>query len=450
MKKQHRPTRAIFCAAALLSGAALPALGQDGGALVSLDMSTGLTYENDDTGSGTVWGTDVTGSVQSETANQRFLLSVGTRLEFGDTFSGENPDLSDPEATLEYAWFNRNTEASIGLEFAETDVGDGVLEDAFDAADLDDDGTRETHAATLQLVTGRAARFGTNTRLSYTELNFRDVTDPDLVDEVTLSASTELRFSINRQIELRASVSWSETEDLDATGQVQTEMRYGLAGDFLIHPALTAGLAINFADVETVTGAVTRLEDNFDIAATLTRDLPNGRATLEASYETDGGSEITTLEATRAMTLANGADLRASLGVIGFETGDVLPTFGLNYDREVLRGQTLSFALSQTGGRDNNTDETIFRTRIDSGYNFDLTPASSLSLNGSLASVMPQSGTDPDTLRASFGVSYRHDVTQDWALVARSDQRITYEDGTETDRDFTFSINLERSFSFRP
>ena len=451
MKKQHRPTRALLCATALLSGVALPVMSQEGGgALVSVDLSTGLTYEDDDTRSGTVWGTDVTGQVRSETVDQRFFLSVGTRLEFGDTFSGETPDITDPEATLEYAWFNRDTEASIRLEFDETDVGDGVLEDAFDAADLDDDGTRETHAATLRLVTGRSARFGTDTQLSYTELNFRDVTDPDLVDEVTLSASTELRFSISRQVELRASIGWSETEDRDAIGQVETELRYGLAGDFLIHPALTAGLAINVTDVETVTGGVTQLEDDFDITATLTRDLPNGRAILEASHDTSGNSEITTLEATRALTLANGASLRASVGVIGFESGDVIPTLGFNYDQEVLRGQTLSFGLSQTGGQDNNTDDTIFRTRIDGGYDFDLTSTSSLSLNGSLASVMPQSGTDPDTLRATFGVSYRHDLTRDWALVTRSDQRITYEDGAETDRDFTFSINLERSFSFRP
>lgn len=436
--------------AALLASAALPVRAQEGGALVSLALSSGLSY-SDVTGapSQTLWGTDIDGRVTSETRNQRFSFAVGARIETGDTDTGESPDLTTPDVALDYAIFNRDIEASIALDWNEEDVDAQDLPDDFDADDLTEDaGSRETHSAALRLVTGRAMRFGTDTRLSFSELTYEDVTDPDLIDEQTLSAETHLRFSLSRQVELRTQLGWTETEDRDAVGAVETERRFGLGGDFLIDPALTAGLEILFVETETELGGVSTIDDAFDITATLTRFMPNGRLVFQAAHEIDDGNESTSLELTRALGLAGGGDLRVSFGLIGFETGDVQPLFGLDYNREVLRGQTVSLGLSQTG--DQQDDGTVLsRTRLDGAYNVALTAQSRLSLTGSLASVIPQDG-GTDTLRRTIGLSYRHDLTQDWALVASSDQRVTYENGTETDRDLAISINLERRFSFRP
>ena len=176
---------------------------------------------------------------------------------------------------------------------------------------------------------------------------------------------------------------------------------------------------------------------------------PDGRLVFSLSHEVLEDDELTTLTAARSMTLANGAAVSASAGLVAFEDGDVLPAFGLTYSQEILRGRTLTVALRQTGG-ENDDDEDILRTRFNAVYEQDLTRNSRFAVTGALASVDVQQGSTDDTLAASLGLSYIHDLTDDWALVARADHRITYEDGDRTDRSDVFSLNLERTFSFRP
>lgn len=447
------PRLCALAAASSLVGWAAPGFAQGvdiaglaGGALVTLDIGVGYEYEIDDgaPNESELLSTFLLG-VTSETRNQRFNFSVGSQL----TLDEGSFDFQEPNGRLSYALFNRNTEASINLRYSEIDVGDTVEE-------LDGDnitattGRRETHAATLRLQTGRAMRFGTDTVLNYRQIDFIDTVDPDLFSQIRHDARTTLRFSLDRRIELRVFASWSETVTDETPIETDTVVSFGTGATFLIDRAWTGSVDLAWTDIESEQGGVIDQEDGIAINLGLTRDMRNGTLAFSFDRAVAEADTIDRLEATRALELANGAAVSASAALLAFDDGDVLPAFGFTYDHEFLRGRTVRASLTQDGAVDNNDDESFVRTRFSLDYRQELTRTSFWGLSGSATIIDVQTGAGTDADRASLGIQYGHRLTPDWNLVARADRSLIYEDGTRTDRTDTFSINLERSFSFRP
>ena len=238
-----------------------------------------------------------------------------------------------------------------------------------------------------------------------------------------------------------------EDED-DAVQTSDTDISYGVGIDVLIDRAWTGSLDVALTDQEVETTAGTTQTNGFDITASTTRFLTNGRLTFSARYEEEVGTRLTTVDAFRALELANGTALTGSLGVAVFDNGDVVPTVSFSYAREILRGQSLAFSLTREGGFDDDEDG-VLRTVFNANYNHDLTRRSRLGVTAALVGLDERDAGDT-TLAASFGVSYSHDLTADWAVVARADTRQNFIDGDRTDQSNRFSINLERTFSFRP
>lgn len=421
---------------------------QGTGPLFTLGLSSGLFYEDDDDdGTEAYWGTFLSGVAFTQTRNQRLRLGVEGLLRFDEV--GTTDIFTEPAVDFDYAVFNRATELALTLNLRESDVNSGFLPADFDGDDLNfDEGTQRVTNARVQLITGRDTRFGTTTRLAYNQLEYFDTIDPDLNDRVLLTASTELRFSLDRRVELTASARWQQRDEEDALETLETDITYGLGAEILLDRAWTASVDLSATSEEVETTLGTATEDGYRVATTLTRFMPNGRLAFAGSYASLDG--VGTLTATRAMELANGAALTATAGVFMFDGGDVLPNLGLSYRQEILRGQTVSLNLTQLGSQNADGDETLYRTILNGSYQHALTRNSSLSINGSLASAEVQEGTSDDTLATSFGIAYSQDLTRDWALVARADTRSTFTEGDRTDRENTFSLSLERSFSFRP
>lgn len=428
---------------------ATPGLAQDGpaaqddtllgGALVTVDVGMGASYEDDSDQS--LLNTQLGLGVFSQTRSQRFNFSIDTRTELSDA----DISLANVNGQLGYAIFNRYTEASVNLSYREVPIDDDPEPDtlAFNP------GTRETHVASLQLITGRTTRFGTQTTLSYEQLDYVDSNDPDLVTRITYGANTNLRFSLSRQVELRAFASWREqTRDL-APQEVETTTRFGLGGTFLIDRAWTATTELGWNSLETEQGGAVTTEDGLNFNLGAVRAMPNGTLSFGYDHLVIRGDTIERLTIGRDLDLASGAAVTASAALVSFENGDVLPALGLTYDQEILRGRTLNLSLTQDGNV-NADNESTFRTQFDIGYRQDLTPTSFVAASFSASAINVISGPSADSERASFGLQYGHALTRDWNLVARADHTRVYEAGTETDRNSLFSINLQRSFSFRP
>lgn len=442
MKKIKTTLRSGLVVPALLF--ATPGLAQDtliGGALVTLDVGLGYTYEDDDaTGTESLFGTRLGLGLVSETRSQRLTFSVGTVAEIGE---GE-ATLANSDGQLGYAIFNRYTEASIDLSYREADIDEEIDPNTLTLTS----GTRETHAAALQLITGRTTRFGTQTVLSYEQLDYVDVTDPDLVTQISLAANTNLRFTVSRTLELQAFGSWREVTTDDTPQEIETSTRFGVGATALLDRAWTGSATLAWSEIETDDGGAISTEDGLDFNLALTRSLANGTLSFSYDQAITTGDTISRFTVTRDMALANGAALTGSVGLVSFE-GDVLPALGLSYDHEFLRGRTLSASLSQEGSI-NDDDESSFLTQLAVAYRQELTPSSFFATNLTAASSNVVSGASDDSDRFSIGFEYGHALTRDWDLVARADHTRIYEAGIETDQTSTVSLNLERSFSFRP
>lgn len=420
--------------------------------LVTLGFSSRLFHEDDDGETETTLGFGLNGGVFSETRNQRFSLTASTLAEFGD----DDPEFTDTLFNLSYAYFTRRTELSANLGFSEFDVDspNTVLGADFEDDDLStDDGTRQVSNARLRLVTGRGTRFSTNTTLGFRSEDFAGTIDPNLIPETTVDVGTFWTFVIDPRLTLRSFATVSRTDQDDALNTLETDIRYGLGADVLIDQAWTGDIQFAVTDERVETdagGGRSEVSDaGFEFDLGVTRALRNGTLRFSYAHDQSEDDQIDSFTVARALDLANGAALSASGGVISFETGDIFPFLGVNYNHEVLRGHTIALSLEQSGDQ-NDDDEDILRTQAAATYTYELTPRSQLSLNGRVASIDVLEGVAVDTLNTSFGIRYTHELAQDWAFVARADRRTTFEDGTETNQNTTLSLDLERQFSFRP
>ncbi|MEM6421081.1 MAG: hypothetical protein AAF698_00725 [Pseudomonadota bacterium] len=418
------------------------------GPLVTIGLSTGVVYDDEeDEETEAYFVTRVDIGLLADTRNQTFRFDFGVegRIEEGMGIS----DFTEPEAQIAYALANRSTQFELFLSWSESDVESDFLPANFDDEDLiTDQGTEERHAARILLETGRDARFGTITSLGFSQIDYTDTTDPDLANETTYDASTTLRFTLDRRVDLRLFASWVQSEEDNAEERRDTDTRYGIGADILLSPAWTGTVDLAITDSEVRTTGGTTDTEGYDIRAEATRFLPNGQLIFSVGrVETD--APIDTIAVTRSLALASGAQISASAGLVAFDGEDIYPAFGLAYQQEIVRGGVLFVTLTQTGG-ETDDDEDLFRTLLNAVFERELTRNSSIAVTGAVASVDRIDGSADDTLAASLGLAYSHDLTEDWALVARADHRRNFEDGSETDRESEFSLRLERTFSFRP
>lgn len=424
------------------------AVDQGTGPVFTASVFFGYTYEDpEDEPNESFLSNRFDLGIFTETRNQSFQFNVGGDARLEESMSG----ITNPFARLDYTIGNRSTQLAFDLDWRESDVADQFLPADFDSDDLlIDGGTQEEHAARITLTTGRDRRFGTITSLGFSQIDYTDTVDPDLFNEETFDASTQLRFSIDRRIELTVFANWSERSEDDAVQTVETDINYGFGLDLLIDRAWTGTVDLAITSEETETTGGDTDEDGYQLDLGLVRDMRNGTLAFNLSRDVDDGDDgVNTLTATRRLTLANGAAVSGTVGFVTFDGGDVLASYGATYRHEILRGSVVAAALERTGGQTED-DENVLRTTFNASLQQELTRNSSLSLTGALASVENQSVADPDTLAASFGLSYNHALTEDWGLVAQANTILNYEDGSRTDRENSFSIGLQRTFSFRP
>ncbi len=452
----HR-SRHLYTGAGILAvclGLSAPANAQQGfddAPFLFIDVGTALRYEDNlVTADEFSLDTSLSGGFFAANSNRRASFEAGLVLQ---TLEGEQL-ITDPFVTASYAIFNRETELSFDFEYRQTDLDDDVIDGEFDADDLvDDGGTRERVEAQLGFVTGRFAPFGTDTRLRYRLTTFSPAANDD--DERLYSLNSTLFFRFNPQVTLRATGFLSRTDDEDVDETEQTVMRYGLGADLSIDRAWTATLDVSFTERTTeINGAlpgsrVAETVDGLGASAVVTRDMRNGTYTFSARRVIDDTGFQDTFRVRRALALANGGDLDASIGLTHFEGADPILIYSLSYSNEILRGLQFTARLDRTGGVSDD-DENIIRTQIQAGLSRDLTSRSSLGFDTTLLQVEDFSLGGTDTARVNLALSYRHALTEDWNLAARMSRQITFEDGDREDQVDVLSLGIERRFSFRP
>ncbi|MDG4649602.1 hypothetical protein P6F26_14250, partial [Roseibacterium sp. SDUM158017] len=311
----------------MVSAAALLALGVQArgqeGTLASFSLSFNGSYtDNDPDEDESDFTTGLSFDLSSVTRTQSFSISADGRL----ALQGGRLDFERPGLAVDYSRENRSTAFDVGLSYSTRDV-EGAL-DVIDPVTLelidliDDDGTLEALGIKAGLVTGRDARFGTDTQFSYTDRTYSGTSDPDLNDLTSWRIGTTLRFDVDPRITLRSDASYRVTQEDDL---LQTETRttsFGIGGDILIDQLWSASVELSHSLTETEEdgpgGRVVTEEDGAEYTLSLTRQFRDGTLGLSLARDVSDIGTEDSLSLFRSRELANGSELGWSLGFVSF------------------------------------------------------------------------------------------------------------------------------------
>ena len=324
-----------------------------------------------------------------------------------DSGSGFDFGLQNPAAELRYTRSGATSSFTASVFLRESDLAEGLAlsEDNATPILVLEDGSARSTGARLAYNFGEGGPFGGTLRAGLTNTDYRDTTDPDLVDNRTITAGVGLRFALNEVTEA--------TLDID-------HRLYDEAG-------------------------AAPTESSTTVAAGLVRALPRGslRGTLSTTF--DAGGSRTGLSLGRSIDLPNGA-LSLDLGLTQSEGGTDV-TGAVAYQQDLPRGG-LSARLSRAVTTDAGNDETLV-TALSLGLTQELTPRMGLNL-GADWSRSEDTGSGIVTDNASLNASLNYALTQDWTLNAGANHRVRDEDGIGRASSNSVFLSVGRTFEFRP
>jgi hypothetical protein len=414
---------------------------------LTLDVFAGVVREDTDPGETETRAVSILGmGYATSTGSQELTFAADVTAELGeDGFA-----LTDPSLALSYDIFNRQTRVGIDVLYSSGDVDAAELDDDFDAGDLlAATGTREDIDVALTLETGRDARFGSTTVLTWGETTFADGAADS--DETTFGIASTLRFTLDPRIELRLTRAWDRREIDDLGGTEETTARVGLEADLAIDRLWSATTGIGYATTEAESGGVTTSSaDGVEAFLIVTREMRAGALSFSFGRELFDEGLRDTVEIGRTLALSDGGALSASLGFTVFrEDDDIAPIATLSYAQRLTRRSSVVIDFDYVGDIDDAGDR-IQRTSLSGAFRQNLTENSSWGLDAGLASVESEAAATADVLSTDLGLSYIHALTNDWNVVARASYEVTYEDGDVEERSNVFSLGVERTFSVRP
>ena len=324
-----------------------------------------------------------------------------------DDGSGFDFGVENPSAELGYKRSGATSSFTASAFFRESDLAEGLAlsDDEIPVLVLENGSARIT-GGRLGYSFGDGAPFGGNLRAGLTDTDYTGTTDPDLVDNRTLTAGVGLHFSLNEVTEA--------TLDID-------HRLYDEAG----------------AAPE---------ESSTTVAAGLVRALPRGSLRARLSTTFDEGGSRSGLSFGRSIDLPNGA-LSLDLGLTESEGSGFDVTGAVAYQQELPRGG-LSARLSRAVTTDAGNDETLV-TALSLGLTQELTPRMGLNMGADWSrSEDTASGTVTDN--ASLDAALNYALTPDWNLNLGATHRMRDEDGIGRADSNSVFLSVGRTFEFRP
>ena len=340
----------------------------------------------------------------------RDLLAFNSSLLLRSEDSGSGFDfgLENPAAELTYTRSGATSSFTASAFLRESDLAEGLAlseDDGIPILVLEDGAARST-GARLAYSFGDGGPFGGVLRAGLTDTDYRDTTDPDLVDNRTVTAGVGLRFTLNEVTEATLDIDRSLYDEAGAA------------------PA----------------------ERSTTVAAGLVRALPRGslRGTLSTTFDVDGSRSG--LSFGRSIDLPDGA-LSVDIGLTESEGGGTDVTGALVYQKELPRGG-LSAQLSRAVTTDAGNDETLL-TALSLGLTQELTTRIDLNMGADWTrSEDTASGLVTDN--ASLNAALNYALTQDWTLNVGANHRIKNEDGLGRANSTSVFLSVGRIFEWRP
>lgn len=400
--------------AMLTAGAALTQEG--GGVLLTFGIDQRLSWvDNPDlevpsTGDRVRSDTRLSFGVLSETARDRLAFNLDTVLRGEDDGSGFGFGLENPSAELAYTRLGATSSFTISAFLREADLDEGLALIDGGEGELPvqsfEDGTARTQGVRLAYNWGEGTPLGGTLRAGLTDTDYRDTTDPDLVDNRNLTAGAGLRFVLNEVTEA--------TLDID-------HRRYDEDGP-------------------------TVAEDSTTLSAGLIRALPRGNLRGKISTTRDEDGTRTELSFGRTIELPRGS-LSFDLGVTDAASGSIDMTGALDWRQELAQGIFVA-RLSRAVTSDISNNETLV-TALSLGLTQELTPRLGLTLGATWAQSDEQA-TGIMTSNTSLDASLSYALTEDWATNFGASHKLKDEDGLGRADSSSVFLSVGRTFEWRP
>ncbi len=400
--------------AVLTAGAALTQDG--GGVLLTFGIDQRISWaDNPDldippTGDSVRFDTRLSFGFVSETPSDRLAFNLGTTVRGEDDGSGLGFSLNSPSAELSYTRSGPSSSLTLSAFLREADLDDGLT--LIEGTDGDppvltfEDGSARTKGVRLAYNWGEGAPLGGALRAGLTDTDYLNTTDPDLVDNRTVTVGAGLRFALNEVTDA--------TLDLD-------HRRYDEDG-----PAAA--------------------EDRTTLSAGIVRALPRGSLRAKLSTTRDEDGTRTGLSFGRVVDLPRGS-LSFDLGLTEATGGGVDTTGALSWRQDLANG-ALSAKLSRAVANDTDNAETLV-TALSVGMTRELGPRLSLNLGASWTQSEKRA-TGLTTESTSLDASLSYALTEDWAMNFGASHKVKDEDVVGKADSSSVFLSVGRKFEWRP
>ena len=444
MTSEGKGHRKFWTAAASAMIAALPGLAcaqEAGGVSATLTFSQGLTYSDTD---GTFGRTNLGYSVNSVTRSQTLGFNLSGALE-QDFDGGLSMQVVNPRVGLSYGIESRQTSMNASLGYRASDV-DGFVEDP-DGEPEDlilDDGTREDINANLGLTFGREMRFGGSVNLGFRETAYSDTTSADLIDTDRTNVGVNLRFEIDRRITANLGYQWAQTDRATGRDVLNEDLTAGATLE--VTQTLKADVSVGLNQITVTDGGIDTVTDGLSYDINLTQSRPNGalRFSLRSNVSESGRRTAAIVGGTFE---TQRGEFMADVGVSEGADNQIRPLVTLRYSEDLPRGN-YSIDLRQRFSTDADGDETL-NSRLRFNWRQNLTQSSNLasSVTYQMTDVL---GADEDAARLELGLTYSHDLNEDWALKTSYTHSFVDQDGVDSSRENEIFVGLETALGWRP
>lgn len=459
---RRRPPITIWAATFGVFAISLPVSGQEEEAGDQLfRFGFGQTFSGtdnirlDDTSIGTTYYSDTRLSFDfsNESGPDALTFSLGgVGRIVDDPVIGTDSGFRDPRADLSYIREGANGRFSLLASYYKPDLAflDPLQQEDIDAQDIfRGGGTREDYFAGARLETGLEGPIGFVFDLNSRKRSYSDTTDPLLFSNETHYAAVGTVFRLSGVTQGR--LDWSEERyragDVTSTDRDTRRLTLGLDHD--LSEIATISLEVGHSQVVETFDALPGVENKTSGPVgvlSFERQMQDGRFTASLDTTLTNRGRQTTLEAGRVIELPTGG-LEFSIGAARGDSFDPRPIGRIAYFTESPRAR-FDIGLSRTTRISDVLLQATETTRLDMGYEYDLTQVSSFALDLYYAdvSLAGDNSSGAGRERASLYASYSHNVTEDWDFVVGYEFRYFSPDIGESAKSNGLFFALQRDF----
>ncbi|MDA7965967.1 hypothetical protein [Ruegeria sp.] len=417
----------------------------------SLRANDNFSLDTSSPGDTTILDTTLSFGLLKETQVDRLEFDLDGIVRLGEVPGRtETIEFDDPNAAFAYTRDGANSNFSTDARINQVDLNfDDPLriQDQLNSQSLIiDDGTRTTSRANVRFETGINDPLGYGFALNYFDERYTDTTDPGLFDNNTFRSDIFATFQFSPVTSGRLSYVYTDYDGDEAIQEERetNEVVFDLAYELDAATVLDTFLGYREINETDNTGALQDDQAGLVYGAVLTRDMPNGTASIGFDSDIATTGRRTNADISRSLIMPRGT-LDASLGATKGPSGDIDPIYALDYTY-LLPRSAFTASLSRVFRNDSQGND-IRVTRGSLSYLIDINAISSVDFTAGYAAVDDAGGntvtnTDNTTLRAT----YTRALNADWNISAGYEYRNRFEQGVGTAQSNEIFLTLDRIF----